>query len=121
MSLIILALDSRPSTHLFLPWLAVKDDAECLVALGERIAVDRAELVLQRGCGGEAIGDRVRVGERLDIDRLDRRDPDVSDAGDITALARSHVAEFPEADRLGFLAGANGGQEFLFEEEHVNY
>jgi hypothetical protein len=33
-------------------------------------------------------------------------------------LPGAHVAEFPEADRLRFLAGADGGQEFLFEEKH---
>jgi hypothetical protein len=33
-------------------------------------------------------------------------------------MACAHVAEFPEANRLGFLPGADGGQEFLFEEQH---
>jgi hypothetical protein len=30
------------------------------------------------------------------------------------------VAEFPQANRLRFLAGANRRQEFLFEEEHID-
>ena len=29
-----------------------------------------------------------------------------------------HVAEFPQANRLRFFAGADRGQKFLFEEEH---
>ena len=36
----------------------------------ELVAVDRAELVLQRGGGGEAVGDRVGVGQRVDVDLL---------------------------------------------------
>jgi hypothetical protein len=29
------------------------------------------------------------------------------------------MTKLPEADRLRFFAGANGGQEFLFEQQHA--
>ena len=88
------------------------------MAVVQLLAVDRAELVLQRGGGGEAVGDRVGVGERVDFDRLDRSDADRPDAGDVAPLAGAHHAELPQADRLRFFAAADGVEEFFLEEEH---
>ena len=43
-----------------------------------------------------------------------------ADAGDVAPLPGPHVAEFPQADGLRLFAGANRGQEFFLEEEHVS-
>ena len=88
------------------------------MALGQLIAVNGSQFVLQFGRGGEAIGNCVGVGQGIDFDRLDQCDADVADARDVAPLASPHVAEFPQANRLRFFAGADRGQKFLFEEEH---
>jgi len=89
------------------------------VTLSQLLAIDGAEFVLQRRSRWEAVRYGVGVGQRLDIDGFDRRDPDVPYARDVAPLPGSHVAELPEADRLGFFARADGVEELLFEEEHA--
>jgi hypothetical protein len=91
-------------------------DSIRLVTVAELFAVDAAEFFAKRDGGGEAVGDGVGVGEGIDVDALDRRDPDRADAGDVAPLAGTHVAVLPQADRLRFGAAADGVEEFLFEE-----
>ena len=42
----------------------------------------------------------------------------VPDARDVAPLPGAHVAKFPQANRLGFFAGANCWQKFLFKQQH---
>jgi hypothetical protein len=89
------------------------------VALSWLFAVDGAELGLQGRGGREAIGERVGVGQRVDVHLLDECDVDWSHAGDVAALSGPHVAEFPEANGLGFFAAADGVEELFLEEEYT--
>ncbi len=98
--------------------LAFKRNAKRLMALGQLLAVYGSQLVLQLGRGEETVGDCVRVGKGVDINWLYERDANVADAWDVAPLARSHVAEFPQANRLGFFPRADRGQVFVFKEEH---
>ncbi len=88
------------------------------MTLGEFVAVDGAEFVLQRRGVGEPVRDGIGISERIDIDGLDGRDSNMADTGNVAALAGAHVAELPQANGLGLFAGPDGGEEFLFEEEH---
>ena len=76
--------------------------------------------MLQRGRGGETVGNCVRVGKGIDFNGLDQCDANVANAWDVAPLAGPHMAEFPQANRLRFFAGANRRQEFLFKEEHID-
>jgi hypothetical protein len=89
------------------------------VTLGQLFAVDSSQFVLQLGCGGKAVGNCVRVRKGFNFYRLDECDANVANARDVAPLTGPHVAELPQANRLRFFARADGGQEFLFEEEHV--
>ena len=93
-------------------------DAEGLVPLSEFVAVDGSELMLESGGTFEAIGNGIGIGQRVDGDGLNQSDANVANPRNVAPLARAHVAEFPETNRPGFLAGADGGQGFLFEPEH---
>jgi hypothetical protein len=105
--------NTQPSTLNLL-----KRDAKRLVPLGQLVAVNGSQLMLQRGRGGETVRNCVGVGKGIDFNGLDQCDANVANARDVAPLPGPHVAEFPQPDRLRFLAGANRGQEFLFEEEH---
>jgi hypothetical protein len=89
------------------------------VAGGEFFAVDGPQLVLQGAGGRESVGNGIGIGEGVDIHRLDRCNVNRTDAGYVAALPGPHVAEFPQPDRLRLFAGADRGQEFLLEEEHI--
>ncbi len=67
---------------------------------------------------GKPSGNSIGISERIDVDGLDGCDANMADAGDVAPLAGPHVAEFPQANGLGFFAGPDRGEEFLFEEQH---
>src|SRR6185436_12716278 len=98
--------------------LTLERDAKRLVPLCQFFAVNRSQLMLQRGCGGEAVGNCVGISKGIDFDRLDQCDANVADTRDVAPLAGPHVAELPQANRLRFFAGADRWEKFLLEEEH---
>jgi hypothetical protein len=98
--------------------LTREGNTERLMTLSQFVAVDGSEFVLHLDGGREAVGDRIDVGKCVNCNRLDQRNADVPDARDVAPLARPHVAEFPQANRLRFFAGADRGEKLFLEEEH---
>src|SRR5690348_15394638 len=98
--------------------LTLKRDSKRLVSLGQLIAVNSSQFVLQCSGSREAVRDCIGVSQSVDFDRFDRGDANVADARNVASLPRSHVAELPQANCLSLFARAYRGQEFLFEEEH---
>src|SRR3990172_5772249 len=64
---------------------------------------------------GKSIELRVPIGERIDVDRIDRRDSDVTNTGDVTSLPGPHPPHFPQADRLRLSSPPNRIEKFSFE------
>jgi len=99
-------------------FLEMEHHSECVVARRDFVGVECVEFRAQGVRRGEAVGDRVGVGEFRDVHLLDPVDGDVTRAGYVAPLAFAHHAILPEADRLGLFAGTDRGQKFFLEQKH---
>jgi len=96
---------------------AFEADAERLVPSGQLFGEDCAQLVLHSGGRFEAVRKGVGVGQGVDIDRLDGRNSNRPDAGDVAALSPA-CGETSTVESSASFRPNESRAVFFIEEQH---